>query len=279
MQEGTGQTCRNGRLLPGRCPCTDAISSDLKNVTLSGSEGSLLRYKRPFGRKERSLIREGDMVFLRQVYTSKKGDSMLDKLIYDFTMVWVTIEPISTAVLFATLTSKLTRAEQRKVAWKATLYSAMLLIGSIIGGQILLSAMNIQLISLQVAGGVILFLFAVQMIFGQAAVTFTEQPEAGHDMAVFPLAIPSIVGAETIMVVVLLTDNHLYDPSSQFMTALVVLTVLLATFVMMLLANRIVDFFGKNGAAILERITGMILAALAVELVMQALGISRWLDG
>jgi multiple antibiotic resistance protein len=78
--------------------------------------------------------------------------------------------------------------------------------------------MHIQLISLQIAGGIILFLFGLQMIFGQAATAFC-QSEAGHDIAVFPLAIPSIVGPEAIMVVILLTDNYLYSVATQAITA------------------------------------------------------------
>ena len=201
---------------------------------------------------------------------------MTSKLVHDLLMIWVTIEPVSTAVLFATLTRRLSRREQHRVAIKAISYSAAILLASIVGGQILLSAMNIQLISLQVAGGVILFLFALQVIFGQTA-AFAEQSEEGRDIAVFPLAIPSIVGAEAIMVVVLLTDYHLYALPSQALTTLMVLLVLLATWGMMLLATRILRVIGQSGAMIIERINGMILAALAVELVMEALGVSRWL--
>jgi multiple antibiotic resistance protein len=192
-------------------------------------------------------------------------------------MIWVTIEPVSTAVLFATLTGRLSREEQHRVAFKATTYSAAILLASIVGGQILLSAMNIQLISLQVAGGVILFLFALQVIFGKTA-SFTEQPEAGRDIAVFPLAIPSIVGAEAIMVVVVLTDYHLYTFTFQALTSLMALLVLLATWGMMLLATRILRVIGQSGAMIIERVNGMILAALAVELVMEALGVARWIN-
>ncbi len=201
---------------------------------------------------------------------------MFDKFVYDLLMVWVTIEPIGTAVLFATLTARLARAEQRRVAVKATMYSAVILLASIVGGQLLLSALDIQLISLQVAGGIILFLFAIQMIFGQME-ALAGQPEAGHDIAVFPLAVPSIVGAETVMVVVLLSDYHIHTFPEQLVTVAVVLLVLLVTLVLMFLAAPIFRVIGKNGAAILERITGIILAALAVELVMEALGVARWI--
>jgi multiple antibiotic resistance protein len=129
--------------------------------------------------------------------------------------------------------------------------------------------MNIQLISLQIAGGIILFLFGLQMIFGRTATVFS-QPEAGHDIAVFPLAIPSIVGPEAIMVVILLTDNYLYSVATQAITAGVMLCVLAVTYVLMLLAEHLLRIIGKNGAAILERIMGIILATLSVDLIIDA---------
>ena len=202
---------------------------------------------------------------------------MLNKALNDFLTLWVTIEPIGTLVLFASLSAPLSKTQRRKVALKATIYSTAILLGSIVVGQVILAAMNIQLISLQVAGGLILLLFALQMIFG-----FSHEPpatpEKGHDIAVFPLAVPSIAGAEAIMAVVLLTDNHVYSIASQIVTACVVILIMLMTYGLMLLAEPILRIIGMNGAAILERVTGMILAALAVELIMEAIGVQRWLS-
>ena len=201
---------------------------------------------------------------------------MFDKALNDFLTVWVTIEPIGTLVLFASLSARLSEAERRQVALKAIIYSTSILLGSIVVGQVILSAMKVQLLSLQVAGGLILLLFALQMIFGFSHAP-TETPEAGHDIAVFPLAIPSIAGAEAIMVVVLLTDNHIYSILTQIVTAGVVILIMAITYGLMLLAKPILRVIGKNGAAILERITGMILAALAIELIMEAIGVARWI--
>ncbi len=201
---------------------------------------------------------------------------MLNKIIHDALMIWVTIEPIGTVVLFAALTSGLSPTERRKTATRAIIYSAIVLLSAILVGQIILTAMHIQLISLQIAGGIILFLFGLQMIFGQTATAFS-QSEAGHDMAVFPLAIPSIVGSESIMVVILLTDNYLYSITTQAITAGVMLSVLAVTYVLMLLAEHLLRLIGKNGAAILERIMGIILATLSVDLIVDALvSIAQW---
>jgi len=199
------------------------------------------------------------------------------KLIHDALMIWVTIEPIGSVVLFTALTSGLTIAERRKVAIRATAYSALILLGSIIIGQILLEALHIKLVSLQLAGGIILFLFGVQMIFGQGSAASADA-EAGHDMAVFPLAVPSIVGPEAIMAVVLLTDNRVFSIPTQALTAAVMIAILAITCLLMLLSEPILRVIGKSGASVLERVMGMILTALSVELVMNALGIAGWAD-
>lgn len=201
---------------------------------------------------------------------------MLDKALNDFLTLWVTIEPIGTVVLFAALSAHLSQAQRRRVAFKAIVYSTVILLGAIIIGQAILSAMQIRLLSLQVAGGLILFLFALQMIFGFSHEPAT--PEKGHDIAVFPLAVPSIAGAEAIMAVVLLTDNHVYPIASQVVTSFVVIVIMLITYGLMLLAEPILRVIGNNGAAILERVTGMILAALAIELIMEAIGVQQWIN-
>lgn len=200
---------------------------------------------------------------------------MVNKALNDFLTLWVTIEPIGTVVLFASLSAHLSEMQRRRVALKAVVYSTVILLGSIGVGQAILAAMNIQLISLQVAGGLILLLFALQMIFGFSHES--ADPEKGHDIAVFPLAVPSIAGAEAIMAVVLLTDNHIHSIASQLVTACVVVVIMSITYALMLLADPILQVIGHNGAAILERVTGMILAALAIELIMQAIGVQRWL--
>ncbi|MGZ5576633.1 MAG: MarC family protein [Methylobacter sp.] len=201
---------------------------------------------------------------------------MLNKIIHDALMIRVTIEPIGSVVLFASLTSGISAIERRKTATRAIAYSAIILLGAILVGQIILAAMHIQLISLQIAGGIILFLFGLQMIFGLAAATYS-QSEAGHDIAVFPLAIPSIVGPESIMVVILLTDNYLYSVTTQAVTAGITLGILAVTYVLMLLAEHLLHIIGKDGAAILERIMGIILATLSVDLLIDAFaGMVQW---
>lgn len=202
---------------------------------------------------------------------------MTDKFTTDALLLWATIDPIGTLALFAAITPGLSREVRRKIALKAVLYSACILLGSIVAGEIILAGMGIRLVSLQIAGGIILFLFGLQMVFGVPMKESSGQPEPGHDLAVFPLAVPSIASPGAIMAVILLTDNYRYSIPTQLITSLIMLAILLVTYLMMIGATPILRVIGKNGASILVRVMGMILAALSVELVMKGLGIQQWL--
>lgn len=200
----------------------------------------------------------------------------MEKLVKEFMMLWSTIDPVGTLALFTGLTARFSRAQRRKAALKATGYAFVILLLALVLGQVILKAMSIQLISLQLAGGVILLLFGLQMIFTPPADGMGER-EPGHDLAIFPLAIPSIASPGAIMAVIVLSDNRVYGLSEQIMTGGVLTLVLLITCGLMLMAERIFRVIGHNGSAIIIRVMGMILAALSVELIMTALGIQRWM--
>ncbi len=82
---------------------------------------------------------------------------MIDKALHDFLIIWATIDPIGTMALFVGLTANLSIKDRRKTAYKTIVYAALILIGAIVIGQVLLAAMGISLLSFQIAGGVILF--------------------------------------------------------------------------------------------------------------------------
>lgn len=201
---------------------------------------------------------------------------MIEKLMQDALIIWATIDPIGTTALFAAMTAHQTDTERKRTAVKTILYAGAVLLGSIFIGQIILNAMGIRLASLQLAGGVILFLFGLQMIFGTTSGQSQGEPE--HDIAVFPLAIPATATPGAILAVILLTDNHVHPIAVQIGTALTTVAVLGITLLMLRLSSKIIAFIGIGGASILTRVMGMILAALSVELTMNALGIERWIN-
>jgi multiple antibiotic resistance protein len=199
----------------------------------------------------------------------------LIKISKDFATIWTTIDPISNVAIFAGLTASLTRAERHRTALRACVYAAIILVVAVVAGQIILDAIGIHLHSLKVAGGIILFLFALQMLFGGLDAK-PGAPEPGRDLAVFPLAVPSIAGPGAIMAVILLTDNDVYTVAQQAETGVVLLVVLLLTYILLLFSDAILRIIGRSGAAILVRVMGIILASLAVEIVLTALGVTSW---
>lgn len=199
---------------------------------------------------------------------------MVEKVIHDFLIIWATVDPIGTMALFAGLTAKLSAKERRKTACKTILYAVLILVGAIVVGQLLLGAMGISLISFQVAGGVILFLFGLQMIFSGG--TQEETGEPLHDISVFPLAIPATASPGAILAVILITDNNVYAIQEQLITSATMLAVLMITLILLLFSGGIIRIIGNGGASLLTRIMGMILAALSVEFIMEALGIGKW---
>ena len=199
---------------------------------------------------------------------------MLEKLFRDFMLIWTTVDPIGNLAIFSGLTASLSRAERNRVARRASIYAAIILIGAVIAGQIILDAMGIHLLSLKLAGGLILFLFALKMLFGEVEATMQGDPN--RDVAIFPLAVPSIAGPGTIMAVIVLTDNDVYTIPEQAETAVMLLLVLFFNYLLLRSSEGILKVIGRQGASILVRVMGIILAALSVELVMSALGIKPW---
>src|SRR4051794_35165263 len=190
-------------------------------------------------------------------------------------MLAATIDPIGTLALFVAVTGEVAEGERRRIALRAVLYAGAVLVASVVVGQIVLSAMHIQLVSLQVAGGLILFVLGLKMVFGGH---FETSPESGHDISVFPLAVPAIANPGSIMACVLLTDNEVHSIATQAGTTAILLAILAVTYLLLRFSSPIYRLTGATGAAILTRVMGMVLCALSVELVMDAVGARAWLE-
>lgn len=202
---------------------------------------------------------------------------MLQQIGRDLLMLLVTIDPIGTVALFVPLTATATPDERARIARKAVVVAGCVLLAFLLAGELLLSELGIRLVSFQVAGGIILFLFGLQMVFGIGVIAEKAQAEPGHDVAVFPLALPGIANPGAIMAVVLLTDNHRHSIGQQAVTAAVLLVVLAITLVALLASRRINQLLGSTGANVLIRVMGLLLAALATEQI--AIGVESLLRG
>lgn len=199
---------------------------------------------------------------------------MLSHIIKAAVTFFVVIDPIGTVPLFLSATKGKEMREQRRIATKATIISACILIAFIVLGQILLDHLGIEMYAFQVAGGLVLLLVALKMILDadlEGVHVNAQQGRAEHDVAVFPIALPYIAGPGVIMAVVLQTDNDLYSPFEQGVITLVLLGILLITWFTLRSASYFQKLLGKTGVDVITRVMGLILAALAVQTMLSGI--------
>lgn len=193
-------------------------------------------------------------------------------MLHDFITLWVVIDPIGTIPVFLAVTSGRSTAQRNGIAVRAVLVAAIVLVIFIVGGQVLLEALGISLVSFQIAGSIVLLLFALSMIFGDSKPE-SEIRHAETDLmqsAIFPVAIPSLASPGAMLAVVLLTDNNRFSVESQIITTTLMLIVLIVALALLLLAIPIHKVIGKSGEILISRIMGMILAAVAVDAFLSA---------
>jgi multiple antibiotic resistance protein len=196
-------------------------------------------------------------------------------LFEEFVTIWVVVDPIGTIPVFLAVTAGIDPKVRTRVAFQAVLTAGGILLFFIVCGQLLIEALGISLVSFQISGGIILFLFALTMIFGSSKPQseIKAGTAADQNVAIFPLAVPSIAGPGAMLAVVLLTDNHRFSVIQQSLTTAVMFVVLAVTLVLLLLANPIHRLIRESGASIVSRVMGMILAAVAADNILQGIEI------
>ena len=200
-------------------------------------------------------------------------------LVERFVTLWVVIDPIGTIPVFIAVTAAMTAGKRRATALLATVVSMGVLLFFLAFGQLLIDALGISLLSFQVAGGIVLFVFALTMIFGESKPETDRRSteldeELGDDRpspAIFPLAVPSLASPGAMLAIVMLTDNNQFEIGDQAVTAAVMVSVLGVAYLFMLLADPIIRLIGNSGAAVISRVMGMILASVAADAVLSAL--------
>lgn len=196
---------------------------------------------------------------------------MSSTILEQFVVLWVVIDPIGTIPVFVAVTAGMPPEALRRTAVQAAGVAALVLGFFLVLGQFAIDALGISLPAFQIAGGLILFLFALTMIFSLPGSGSNPETEQGDGMpAIFPLAVPSLASPGAILAIVLLTDNSRFSVPEQAVTAAVMLSVVLIALVMMLLAGPILKVIRQSGAAIVSRIMGIVLAAVAVDNVIEA---------
>ena len=196
----------------------------------------------------------------------------MDSFVSDFIFLFAVIDPIGTIPVFIAVTSAFDLSTKKKIAIKATLISAALLLFFVVAGEIILVAIDIPLSAFQIAGGLVLLLFALTMIFGESKPdSELKLVDKASETAIFPLAVPSIASPGAMLAAVMLTENHRYSYLEQAVTVVAFLLVLVIVLVFMLAAIFIHRLIGNSGASIISRVMGLILASVAVANILQGI--------
>ena len=186
-----------------------------------------------------------------------------------FIALFTVIDPIGTVPVFVAVTNSLEAGSRRGIATRAVAISAVILVFFVAAGEPILRAIDVPLSAFQIAGGIVLFLFALTMIFGPGKPeSELAMIEGKADPAVFPLAVPSIASPGAMLAAVLLTQNDLHGVVEQVQITCVMLTVLFVTWVLLRASGRIHRVVGDSGASVISRVMGLLLAAVAASNVL-----------
>ena len=201
---------------------------------------------------------------------------LLDLFLSAFVTLFVVIDPPGCAPIYAGLTSDATRAQARSMAVRASLIAGLILLIFALFGEALLGALHIELDAFRIAGGIMLFLIALDMVFEKRTQRREERAEKVRatpeveDVSVFPMAMPMIAGPGSIATIMLLMARS--EGTAQTLVVLGALAaVLLLTLLALVAAGPLMKLLGNRVEAVITRLLGVLLAALAAQYVIDGL--------
>ncbi len=191
-------------------------------------------------------------------------------LISAFVTLFVIIDPVGLAPLFVALTAGSDAAHRRAVALRACAIGTAILLLFGLFGEAILNFTGISMPAFRIAGGILLFLTALEMLFERRSARRRGHTGDGNDPSVFPLATPLIAGPGAITSMILLTERA-PDTGAQISVYLVMLGVIGLVLLFFLAAGAIERLLGETGVNVVTRLLGMLLAALSVQFVLDGL--------
>lgn len=200
-----------------------------------------------------------------------------------FVTLLVTLDPPGLAPIFLSVTNGMTKEQRRGVGVRACLIAFAILLFFGFGGELLLQALGVGLPAFRIAGGILLFYIAFEMIFERRTERKRETAQTAitldhvRNVAAFPLAIPLMAGPGAITAVILLAGRAAGEPVLQISLVAVIAVGVASCFLAFLLAERVARLLGVTGNIVLTRLLGVILAALAVQFAVD--GISALVAG
>ncbi|QZH74000.1 MAG: MarC family protein [Erythrobacter sp.] len=205
---------------------------------------------------------------------------MLELFLSAFITLFVVIDPPGCAPIYAGLTKGASAAQARNMAIRACVIASVILLVFALFGQQLLGALHIELDSFRIAGGIMLFMIAIDMVFEkrtqrreERAVKVAAQSTGGpevEDVSVFPMAMPMLAGPGAIAAVMLL-QNEADGPEESLVVLGALALVMVLTMIALIAAGPLIRLLGDRVEAVITRLLGVLLAALAAQYVIDGL--------
>lgn len=202
------------------------------------------------------------------------GDLMIDVafLITGFATLFVVMDPPGLVPLFIALTRGMAPARRRAMAQRACIIAASVLMAFGIMGEALIGFIGISIPAFRIAGGILLFLTALDMLFERRTQRREgQQADQDHDPSIFPMAIPLIAGPGAIATMILLTGQAGGGWTGTATVIGLMMAVIAVAFTLLLLASPIENLLGRTGTLVITRLLGMLLAALSVQFVIDGI--------
>ncbi|MDR2490921.1 MAG: MarC family protein [Spirochaetaceae bacterium] len=201
---------------------------------------------------------------------------MLAKFLPVFLSMFIMMDPIGLVPLYIGITALNTAEEKKRIIRKAVCIAFILSCFFTIAGKYILELLQIESGSFYIAGGITLFIVALEMLFGRTTATkvSARQPQDDEQrvsVAIFPLAIPMLVGPGTITTIILFTSEDSGGLSVMLMLFTAIVLVLIIVYLMLSASDLILKRLGRTGVTVLERIMGMLLSGMAVQFVYDGL--------
>lgn len=190
-----------------------------------------------------------------------------------FVTLFVVIDPVGLTPIFIALTPEMSAAERRRIGLRALVVAAILLMIFGLVGEAILSGIGISISAFRIAGGLLLFLTALDMLFERRTERREGQADAdqpGDDPSVFPLAMPLLAGPGALATMILLVGEG-QGIGHVVMVNVMMLAVLAIAMGLFLLATPMARALGRTGTMVVTRLLGMLLAALSVQFVLDGL--------
>lgn len=191
-----------------------------------------------------------------------------------FIAMLLIVDPLGNIPLFLALTAEHKREDQRFMIRRAVVVGLITLIALTVTGSLIFEALGVKMYSFMIAGGILLFIISIEMLFGRESRTKTAEPKerkSKEEIAVAPMAIPLMAGPGAITAGVVLY-NLAPDPLHQGILILTISAVFLISYILFLNATRIFNLLGRTGTTVVIRIMGLILAAIAVQFTLSGIG-------